>query len=714
MKQVLIRRGSPTVVDVPAPQLTDNTLLVEVCFSLISTGTEVAGLVSSSKSLVRRVLEDPTKVLRALQMLKEGGYSRTRAVIDGEMESASPTGYSCSGVVLACGKNIRNFSVGDRVACAGAGIANHAEIVVVPQNLAVRVPDGCDLESAASATIGSIALQGVRRSDMRLGETAVVIGLGLIGQLTVQLLKAAGCRIIGSDIEPRRVSKAQTLGLTAGLHPDDSDLIRSVMDLTEGRGADAVIVTASSQSTAIVQQAMQMVRPKGRVVVVGAVPLQVDRTPFYEKEADLLISCSYGPGRYDPEYEERGLDYPFAYVRWTENRNMAEYLRLVAGRQINVRDLIETIRPASEAASAYSDLSENKHIAALLSNPEGDLDRKIASRVTLPVAPAKAPGLIRVGIIGPGSFASAVHLPNLKRLNDSFTIGAVVARTGPHAWNVARQYGAQYASTSPEDLFKDSSIDLIVIASRHDLHAPLAIEAARHGKAVLLEKPAALTEDELEDLLEAFKSSGTLLMVGFNRRFSPFIREAKTVLDGRTGPLVVTYRMNAGYIPPSSWVYGPEGGGRIIGEACHIFDLFNYLVGHFPEKIVALPLRSKSADVLSCDNFTSTLRYDDGSLCTLTYTSLGSAEIPKETMEVFVDGKTLALEDYRRLTFHGTSRKPNTTAQQEKGHLEELKALAEFLRGRGSVPMTLEEIEAATRSSFSVDRLVRTESCVES
>jgi predicted dehydrogenase len=315
--------------------------------------------------------------------------------------------------------------------------------------------------------------------------------------------------------------------------------------------------------------------------------------------------------------------------------------------------------------------------------------------------------VIRVGVIGPGGFAKAVHLPNLKKLGESFSIRAVAARTGASALNIANQYGAQYAATSVDEVLKDSEVDLVLISSRHDLHARIAIDAARLGKSVLLEKPAAMNEAELKDLMEVFRASGTSLIVGFNRRFSPYMREIRSVVAERKGPMVITYRMNAGYVPTSSWVQGPEGGGRIIGEACHVFDVFNYVTGSFPEQIVALPLRPASSHVLATDNFSATLRFGDGSLCTLIYTALGSQEVPKESMEIFFDGKTIVLDDYRRLGFHGMTRKPTTTVQQEKGHLEELQAVAEHLMRGGALPMTLEEIESATQTSFLVDQEVR-------
>lgn len=709
MKQVLIRRGTPIVVDVPAPQLTDNTVLVEVRSSIISTGTELAGLASSPKSIVREAIHDPSKVARGIRMIKDKGLQRTFALVNTEMDAAAPTGYSCAGIVIGCGKNVRSISTGQRVACAGSRYAHHAEVIAVPQNLVVPVPEACDIESAASATLGAIAMQGVRRADVRFGEIVAVVGLGLIGQLTVQLLNAAGCQTIGIDVDTRRVDLARTLGLKSGIHSQENNAILNVLELTHGAGADAVIITASSQTPGLIQEAMEMVRKKGRVVIVGAVPLEFDRTPFYEKEADLLISSSYGPGRYDAEYEERGLDYPYAYVRWTENRNMSEYLRLLAERKVDFKSLIEKTWPIASAAEAYVDLKENKRMAVVLTFPEGSVETKLRSQVEVTAVPKTVSGRIRVGIIGAGSFVRAVHLPNLKQLDAQYSVAAIASRTGSTAWNAARKHEARYASTTAENIFKDPEIDLVMIGSRHDTHAGYASEAARNGKAVFLEKPAAVNQQELDALLKTIRTSGVPFMVGFNRRFSPFIGNTKALLDDRTTPAMITYRMNAGALPMDSWIQGPEGGGRIIGEACHIFDLFNYLLGAAPTEIVAMPLQPSAPNIAKTDNFCASLRYPEGSLCTLVYTSLGSTELGKELMEVFFDGKTIVMDDYRRLQFYGISKKPLTKSQQDKGHLEELRQWANYLSGKSPAPMSLDEIEAATRTSFLVDELVRSD-----
>ena len=694
------------VAEVPAPPLTDDSILVEVHSSLISTGTEVAGIAASPKSIVREAIEDPAKVARGLRMIREAGLQRTMTLVNNEIDGGVPAGYSCAGTVIAVGKNVNGFLVGDRVACAGAGKANHAEVVAIPQNLAVVVPDGCDMSSAASATLGAIAIQGVRRADVRLGEFVAVLGLGLIGQLTVQLLNASGCRVIGTDVDPARIATAMRFGMKVGIDPAEEDAVRGVLEATGGMGSDAVIITASSDSAPLVQQAMQMVRRKGRVVIVGAVPLEMQRSPFYEKEADLLISCSYGPGRYDKNYEDRGIDYPFAYVRWTENRNMAEYLRLVADGKIDFKSLVEKTWPLDDAVAAYADLTEYRRIAVLLTMPEHSAG-KTSRRVETNPNPKAIPGQIRTAVIGPGAFVRAVHLPHLKQMPNQFGINAVVGRTSSTAWNVARQYGAKYASTDFEEVCKDPEIDLVIIASRHNLHASQAILAAVAGKAIFLEKPAALNAGELDELMDTVRKAGVPMMVGFNRRFSAFMRNVKSLLNQRSNPVVISYRMNAGPLPADSWIQGPEGGGRVIGEACHIFDLFNYLVGSTPVEVSATPMNRTSSHIAQTDNFSASVRYPDGSLCTLLYTSLGSTDLPKEQMEAFYDGKTIVMEDFRKLSFFGIAGKPISKSQQDKGHMDELRLFADYLQGRTTAPMSLDEIEAATRTSFIVDEIVR-------
>jgi predicted dehydrogenase len=630
VKQVLIQSGKATVADVPAPLIDDNGVLVEVAYSLISTGTELSGVEQSGKSLVKRALEQPEKVKKVVEHLRSQGLQKTIAKVREKAGEARPSGYSCSGVVLQVGKKITDIQPGDRVACVGAGIATHAEIVMVPRNLITKVPDGCDLRGAASVTLGSIAMQGLRRADPRLGEIVAVIGLGLLGQITVQLLKAAGCQVIGFDLEPRRVELAKKRGMDFGYVPGEVDVENEIRHLTGDHGVDATIITAASESDAIVQQAMEITRKKGRVVVVGAVGLGLKRAPFYEKEIDFLISCSYGPGRYDHRYEQKGLDYPYAYVRWTENRNMGEYLRLIADEQVKLQAIIEREYDIAEATQAYGALQaeEQKPLGVLLSYGLEETDRtdKLSRKVSLKAL--KPSGKINVAVVGAGGFAKGVHLPNLKKLSDYYHLRAIVSGTGSNAKATAEQFEADYVTTDFAEVLEDETVDMVMICTRHNLHAPMAIRAAQAGKAIFLEKPMALNQVELDDLVAVLEETQVPFMVGFNRRFSPAARRAKEILEGHQSPLMILYRVNAGYLPPDHWTQTEEGGGRIIGEACHMLDLFQYLVS--PAKMVEVTSTaidsSQVEHVLPSDNVAATVRYDDGSVAMLLYTALGAKD----------------------------------------------------------------------------------------
>ena len=705
MRQVLIKRGSVVVDNVPAPLLDENGILVEVAYSLISTGTEVGGVEQSGKSLVRRALEQPEKVRKLVDHLRRQGIQKTIAKVQGKLGDGAPTGYSCSGIVIQVGKNVTDIESGQRVACAGAGKANHAEIVLVPRNLVVKVPDGCDLKAAASVTLGSIAMQGVRRADPRLGEVVAVIGLGLLGQIAVQLLKAAGCRVIGFDLESRRVKLARQLGMDYGFVPGEVDVENEIRHLTSGHGVDSTIITAASNSDAIVQQAMEITRKKGRVVVVGAVGLVLKRSPFYEKELDFLISCSYGPGRYDQRYEENGLDYPYAYVRWTENRNMAEYLRLVAEGKVNVKAILEREYDVADAPRAYEELrtAPEKPVGVLLSYgfEEEQRDEKMATKVTL--KPFKSSGKINVAVIGAGGFAKGMHLPNLQRLSDLYHLRAIVSATGSNAKATAKQFGADYATTDYDDVLADDTVDMVMICTRHNLHAPMAIKAARAGKAIFLEKPMALNRSELDELVEVLEETKVPFMVGFNRRFSPAARRAREILDGHQSPLMILYRVNAGYLPLDHWVHSEEGGGRIVGEACHMFDLFQYLVSPARvAEVVSTAIVPRAEHISAADNVVATVQYDDGSVGTLLYSALGTSDFSKERVEIYSGGKVLVIDDYRALQVYGASEKGWDAPVQDKGHVEELQAFARYARGDGESPISLAGLVQTTKVSLAV------------
>jgi predicted dehydrogenase/threonine dehydrogenase-like Zn-dependent dehydrogenase len=711
MRQVLIRRGQVTVENVPAPLVEDGHILVEVAYSLISAGTEISSVESSGKSLVRRVLEQPDRVKRVWEHLRRQGIQKTVARVQGQLIAGSPTGYSCSGMVIQVGGGVSDVQPGDQVACAGAGIANHAEIVIVPRNLMVKVPDSCDLKAAASVTLGAIAMQGMRRADPRLGEIVAVIGLGLVGQLTVQLLTAAGCRVLGFDLDARRVALAAQLGVNHALVADGVDVLGVVRQLTAGYGVDATIITAASRSDVIAQQAMEMTRKKGRVVVVGDVGLGLRRSPFYEKEIDFLISCSYGPGRYDASYEEEGVDYPYGYVRWTENRNMTEYLRLVAEGKVQVGAILEREYDIAQASEAYEALrgTADKPLGVLLCYPLDGLERqarKLMTKVVLRSDPVR--GKIRIAVVGAGSFAKSMHLPLLQQLADRYHMRAIMSGTGSNAKVTAQQFGAAYATTSYQEVLQDPEIDAVLICTRHHLHASQVLEALQAGKHVLVEKPLALTASELE-MIQAFFASrpvdaaSPILLTGFNRRFSPCARRLWKLVEDRTSPMILNYRMNAGYMPLDHWVHTTEGGGRNRGEACHIYDLFTYLTGSKVLAVSAQAIRPTTPFYSHRDNFVATMTFEDGSVATLTYTALGASTYPKEQLEVFVGGKVLVLADYERVSVSGANVPGVETKGADKGHKAEVAAFARAIQQGDGWPIPLWQQVQATEMSFAVE-----------
>jgi predicted dehydrogenase/threonine dehydrogenase-like Zn-dependent dehydrogenase len=666
------------------------------------TGVQLSGM-----PLYRRALKQPHHAKRALEIAKDQGFVRTYKRISGQLASGTPTGYSAAGEVIALGEDVTGFAVGDRVACAGAGIANHAEVIAVPVNLAARVPDGLGLDDAATVTLGAIALQGVRRAEPTLGETIAVVGLGVLGQLTVQLLRAHGARVIGSDLDPARAEQARASGASwiVGAGETLPDVARKA---TDGFGADAVIITAATSSSAVVSDAFQSCRRRGRVVVVGDVGLDLKRVDMYEKELELRMSTSYGPGRYDSVYEDEGRDYPYGYVRWTEGRNMEEYLRLLAEQRVALGHLPSERYSVEEATSAYEALKREgpKPTLVVLEYPRDDREPTRTVRVSHP-RPATVKR-IRVALVGAGSFAEGTHVPNLAKLNSDFELRAVMSRTGSTAKGIAARNEAAYATTDLDEVLGDSDIDLVLISTRHDLHASLALRALRAGKHVFVEKPLALTSEELGEI-EAFYAEATeapVLMTGFNRRFSPAVQKLRERLAGRSAPIVADYRMNAGYIPLDHWVHGPEGGGRNIGEACHVYDVFDALTGAGVREVHASAI-APSARLAANDNFTATITYDDGSLCTLTYTALGAKEHPKERLEVYGDGVVLTLDDYRSLTASGGKTPLWSSRTIDKGHRQELQALAECLLRGGPWPISLDEQLRATRISFDVETQIR-------
>lgn len=723
MLQALIKKGKVFAEDVPKPNVSSGSVLIKVVYSCISAGTEVVGMqASEGTSLIRKAMQQPDKVEKAWNMLKSDGLYRTFAKIRSVstsdkkgQETAKPTGYSLSGIVLAVGEGVTDIKLGDRVAAAGAGIANHAEFVDVPRNLVMRMPDDLDYKFASTVTLGSIAMQGVRRANIQLGEFVVIYGTGILGLIAVQLVRAAGGRCIAVDLDSHRLELAGKFGAERTIDPSiESDPVKTVFHVTDGHGADAVIFTAATDKPSALSQALAMTRKKGRLIMVGVYGKEVRREDLYKKEIDFLISTSYGPGRYDEMYEQKGLDYPYAYVRWTENRNMTEYLRLLATGTVDIDSMIEGVYPIADVADAFEILKQpSRPLLVLL-----DYGEPAAGTVI----PDYKPGIfevrkvdavdgkkrIRVGIIGAGNFATGVHLPNLQKLSDKYEIKAICSRTGHKAKAIAEQFGAIYATTDYKEILSDPEIDLTMICTRHNLHGGMVLESLQAGKHTFVEKPLCTTQAELDAITNFFnpklKTQNPklpILMVGFNRRFSKYAREIKKHVEKRINPLFIHYRMNAGYIPMDSWVH--EDGGRIIGEACHIIDLFLYLIDAPVKAVSSASLQPKTESISATDNKSIILEYEDGSVATLEYFAVGSNKIPKEYMEVYFDEKSIIVDDYKSIRGYGVETADIKTKRQDKGQLEELEALRECLVGKPrDWPIAIGDMIDTTRITFTI------------
>lgn len=715
MKQVLIKQGHAVVEEVPAPTVERGMVLVKVDHSCISAGTELSGIKSSGLPIWKRALERPAAVKRVLEVTATQGVVGAMRAVQAKLSTGHPTGYSAAGTVIKLGSGVDDLPAGVRVACAGNQYAYHAEYICVPRNLVVRIPDSLGFPEASTVTLGAIALQGVRRATPTLGETFVVIGLGVLGQLVAQILRANGCKVIGTDLDKGRIGLAKNFGMDFGVHPEGGVDVEQVMRLTDGIGADGVIITAATHSDAVMSTAFQMCRRKGRVVLVGDVGLNLNRVDFYQKELDFFISTSYGPGRYDASYEERGLDYPIAYVRWTENRNMGEVLRLMAQGAVDVKPLISGVYSIEQASAAYEALEHGdpKPMIFLLRYPE--ITGAAAQPRTMVANPATRPsgaGKIRIAVVGAGGFAKGMHLPNLQSLSNSYHVRAIVSRTGQNATATAKQFGADYASTDYSEVIRDPAVDAVLIATRHNLHAEFALAALRAGKHVLVEKPLALTDNELSEIQNYYstapeKDGAPVLLTGFNRRFSPFARRIRELVSERSNPMILNYRMNAGYIPRDHWVHSAEGGGRNRGEACHIYDLFNYLTDARVVRVEAQAISPATQHYIRTDNFVATIAFDDGSVATLTYTALGTKDYPKEHLEVYVDGKVMVLEDYKKLTIWGGAKANGVeTKLADKGQKQELDAFAHTIQNGGQWPISLWQQIQATATANEIDGLI--------
>jgi polar amino acid transport system substrate-binding protein len=713
MKQILqnLNSGAVTVSDVPSPALQNGRVLVRTVASLISAGTERSKIDMGKKSLIGKAQERPDLVRQVIQKAKTEGIFNTYQAVRAKLDASNALGYSASGIVSEVAPDVTEFRVGDRVACAGGGYAVHAEVLSVPKNLCVKLSEAVDFESAAFATLGAIALQGVRLANPTLGETVVVIGLGLLGQLAAQLLKANGCRVFGIDLDESKIELAKSCGMNDGCL-NDSDAVSAVENFTRGRGADAVLICAATSSNQPIELAGEIARLKGRVVVVGAVKMDIPREPFYHKELSVQISMSYGAGRYDPSYEEAGNDYPFGYVRWTEGRNIEAFLDLIAERKISTEQLTThrfSIDGGTDAYKLISGETKENYLGILLKyDSERELENKIFVAKSVTKSGAVKIGAVKIGMIGAGSYAKKFLLPNFKANGAEFR--GIATASGVSARDVAESYGFNFCSGEIEDVLQDAETNLIVVATRHDSHAELARRALAAGKNVFVEKPLAMNDDELNAVVEAANNSDGKLFVGFNRRFSPLAERAKAFFARRNFPLSILYRVNAGRIAKDSWIQNErEGGGRIIGEVCHFIDLMQFLTNSVTTKVFAEKIESSNFEVTDEDSIFVTLKFADGSNGTICYLAEGDKSLPKERIEIFGGGKTFVLDDFRRASAFERGRETkHKLLGQDKGQTTEIKILLDCIKNGKNFPIELNDLFATTRATFAIRESLRT------
>ena len=688
------------VLDVATPALGDGMLLVKNHYSLISAGTEGGTVSTARKSLIGKAKERPQQVKQVIDSLKQQGPANTYKAVMKKLDSYSPLGYSSAGEVIAVGPEVTGFSVGDLVACAGAGYANHAEVVAVPQNLCVSLPDDANLALAAYNTIGAIAMQGVRQAGLRLGETCVVTGLGLIGQITCQLLRASGVNVIGIDIDPVIVDIAEKHCADAAFASNSTGLEDHISRLTSGLGADAVIITAATSSLEPINTAGKLLRKCGQVVVVGAVPTGFDREPyFYKKELVLKMSCSYGPGRYDPDYEEKGGDYPAAYVRWTENRNMLAFQQLQHTGKLELGYLTTHTYTLDKAPAAYDlILGKEEPFLGILIEYDVDKEHRRGSLVLdRPVTTAQKSSL-GVSFIGAGSYAMGHLLPHIKS-DPLVRFEGVLTSSGSSSRTVAEKFGFGFCASDESQVLEHDATDAVFITTRHDSHAGYVLNALENGKHVYVEKPLCLKEDELVRIAEAYRNSDRHLMVGFNRRFSPLAAEMKKRLS--SGAVSILYRVNAGSIPADSWIQDRDlGGGRVIGEVCHFVDFMTYMAGSEPETVYASAIDDPQN---LNDTLSITLKYANGSVGSIQYFSNGPKSLPKEYIEVFNAGTTAVITDFRVLEIYGgrkTDRKK--LFNQDKGQKAMMSRVIQSFAGKQEVPISFSETWSTTMATFRI------------
>jgi len=714
MKQVFKTSMGLRTEDVPLPTPGKKEILVRVNYSLISTGTETSGMQKKAhQGFFDKINERKAQLDKVITKIKDEGVKPTIEKVRKKLTPREadlifrPIGYSNAGTVIEKGALVTEFNIGDRVACAGSGIAAHAEYVTIPVNLAAKIPETVSFDRAAFTTVASIALQGIRRANCQPGETIVIVGLGLLGLIAVQIAKAYGYRVIGTDIVDSKVALALQLGADRSINAS-SKLKEEVLSFTEAHGADAVVVYASSSGSEIVNQAMSMCRRKGRVVIVGAVGMDIEREEMYKKELDLVMSTSYGPGRYDDAYEINGTDYPYPYVRWTENRNMQEILRLLAENKLDIKLLVNEVFSVEDASAAFKSLvdKEKNYISVLFKYV--DEEKKEEEKKYLLNTSFKSDGKINVGVIGAGGFANRTHLPNLIKLNNIYSIRAIADKDPVTAKNIGKLYNAEYITTDYKEIIRDDNIDMVVVTTRHNLHAEIVIEALKSDKHVLVEKPLAINPEELSRIKEVLNTTKGIIRVGFNRRYSPMIQKVKEIIDKENQPMFINYRINAGYLPKEHWTQDYQvGGGRIVGEFCHFLDLVNYL-NSSPVKgidVISIPVDNKT--VFTEDNICVNISYENGSMAQISYITLGGKDMPKERMEILINKKSMVINDFNELEMYNTGESNIKISTTDKGHFKELEIFDQLVRGEETISPSFNFDLQSTELTFKILELIR-------
>lgn len=695
MKQLTqqLKSGHMEIIEVPFPALNAGQILVRNHYSVISSGTEGKTVSDARKGYIAKARSRQKEVEQVIKLAKTQGLKETYNMVMNKLDAPSALGYSTSGEVIAVAGDVTNFSVGDKVACGGA-TASHADVVAIPQNLCVKLPENADMQQAAFTTIAAIAMQGIRQASVKIGENVVVIGLGLIGQIAISLLSAAGIKAIGVDLDEAKVQQAKQSGAVAAYTRNQAGIDNIIADLTNGHGTDAVIITAGTSSHDPVNFAGEIARPKAKVVIVGAVPTGFERKNYYRKELELLMSCSYGPGRYDLNYEEKGIDYPIGHVRWTENRNMQAFANMLTQNKINISHLISHNFKLEDAKKAY-DLIINKKESftgiTIQYNTQAELKQKIVLSNTV-----HTPAEPNIGLIGAGSFAQNMLLPRMKGL---FNFVGIATARGNSSSFTGKKYGFNYCTNNTHDLFADESINTIFITTRHNQHAAQIVKALQYNKNVFTEKPLCLAEEELEEIKAAYNNSHSKLMLGFNRRFSPLTQKINSVFT-KDQKKSINIRINAGILPAGHWVHDPQiGGGRIIGETCHFIDLAAYLAQSNIKSVYATGIETNNT---LHDTVNINLTFENGSIANIAYYSNGSKELPKEYIEVFSAGTSCIIDDFKQLTIYNNKKQKIKLKEQDKGHKQQLIEFSESIKQGIPSPISFDELYNSTLATFNV------------